>query len=218
MLSAGLISLFSCITPRKGPAKAYKNAAALAPFDALIVPGIPYNGRNWDSIMKGRVLWSWILYKNGYVKNVIYSGGAVYTPYQEAVVMGLYARELGIPEANIFYDTLARHSVENVFYSYLLAQRQGFKSIALGTDPFQSVSLRSFTRKRFETPIYHLPFITDSLEVYNNLHPRIDATPAKITTAWSSIKDQESFFKRLGGTLGRKIDWSPYPKRVVGSL
>lgn len=218
MLSAGIISLFSCITPKKGPARAYKNAAALVPFDVLIVPGIPYDGKDWDSVMKGRVLWSWILYKNGYVKNVIYSGGAVYTPYKEAIVMGLYARELGIPEENIFHDTLAKHSVENVFYSYLLAQQLGFKTIALGTDPFQSWSLRSFTRKRFDSPIYHLPFVVDTMVVYNKVHPRIDASPAKVTSPWSSIKEQESFFKRFGGTMGRQIDWSRFPNRKVGPL
>lgn len=218
MIAAGIISLFSCITPKRKAARAYKNAAALVPFDALIVPGIPYDGKNWDSIMKGRVLWSWILYKNGYVKNVIYSGGAVYTPYKEAVVMGLYARELGIPEEHIFHDTLAKHSVENVFYSYLLAQQLGFKTIALGTDPLQSGLLGSFTRKRFASPIYHLPFVVDTMMVYNNVHPRIDESPAKVPPPWSSIKEQESFFKRLGGTIGRQIDWSRYPGGKVGPL
>lgn len=218
MLLSGIISLFSCITPRKGPARAYRNAKELAPFDAVIIPGIPYNGTNWDSVMKARVLWSWILYKNGYTKNVIYSGAAVYTPYQEAIVMGLYGEQLGIPKEHIFYDTIARHSTENVFYSYLLAQKLGFKSLALATDPFQSFLLRSFTRKRFDSPIYHLPFVIDSLAVYNGINPVINPDTAKIKTGWSSIKEQESLRTRLRGTLGKTIDWKPYPNRKVGAL
>ena len=154
MLAGILLSVWSCITPRKGPARDYKQAAVSIPFDAVIIPGIPYNGLGWDSVMKARVLWSWILYKNGYAKNIIYSGGAVYTHYKEALIMGLYAQKLGIPKEHIFYDTLAKHSTENVYYSYLLAKRLGFKTLALGTDPFQSFMLRGFTRNGL-----HHPFI-----------------------------------------------------------
>ena len=213
-----IISLMSCITPRKGPARAYVNARALAPFDVVVIPGIPYDGQGWDSVMKARVLWSWILYKNGYAKNVIYSGAAVYTPYKEALVMGMFGEKLGIPKEHIFYDTLAKHSTENVYYSYLLAKELGFKTIALGTDPFQSWLLRSFTRKRFGSPIYHLPFVTDSLAVYNNIHLKIDVTSIKMGNGWTSIKSQESFRKRFRGTLGKTIDWSQYENGKLAPL
>jgi hypothetical protein len=212
-----LISIVSCITPRKGPQRAYNNAKALAPFDAIIVPGIPYKGAAWDSVMKARVIWSYILYKNGYAKNVIYSGAAVYTKYKEAIVMGLYGQALGIPKEHIFYDTLAKHSTENVYYSYLLAKRHGFKTLALATDPFQSLLLRGMTRKRFETPIYHIPFITDSLKVYRNINPRINARPAKVDN-FVSIKDKESLWSRWMGTLGKDIPWSAYNDGKVDAL
>ncbi len=207
----------ACITPRKGPRKSYTRAATMAPFDAVIIPGIPFNGESWDSVMKARVLWSFILYKNGYAKNIIYSGSAVYTPYYEAKVMGLYGQALGIPAEHIFYDTSAKHSTENVYYSYLIAKGQGFKSIALATDPFQSFMLHRFTRKRFGTPIYHLPFIVDSLAAYNSANPAINARSAKAKN-WTSIKDQESFSERFRGTMGRTIDWSKYPGGKVGAL
>lgn len=212
-----LISIVSCITPRKGPQRAYNNAKALAPFDAIIVPGIPYKGAAWDSVMKARVIWSYILYKNGYAKNVIYSGAAVYTKYKEAIVMGLYGQALGIPKEHIFYDTLAKHSTENVYYSYLLAKRHGFKTLALATDPFQSLLLRGMTRKRFETPIYHIPFITDSLKVYRNINPHINARPAKVEN-FISIKDRESLWSRWMGTLGKDIPWSAYNGGKVDAL
>lgn len=218
MLSASIISLLSCITPRKGPMRAYAKAATLAPFDAVIIPGIPYNGKSWDSVMKARVLWSWILYKNGYAKNIIYSGGAIYTPYVEAKVMGLYGEQLGIPKDHIFYDTLAKHSTENVYYSYLLAQQLGFKSIALGTDPFQALMLRSFTRNRFESPIFHLPFVTDTLAVYNGVNPTINAESCMMPGKWQSIKEQEGFRERFRGTMGKTIDWSAFPNKKVGPL
>jgi hypothetical protein len=214
-----LIILSSCITPRKGPQKQLDNAVAQhMQFDAVIIPGIPFANGSWDSVMKARVVWSWVLYKNGIAKNIIYSGGAVYTPFIEAYVMGLYGQALGIPKQHIYYDTLARHSTENVYYSYKLAKQLGFKSIAFASDPFQSKLLKSFTRKRFETPVYHLPFITDTLKVYQGLAPTIKPLPAFRLDKFESITQSESFMERLRGTLGKDINWDQYKDGKLGPL
>ena len=210
MILSSFLMWMSCITPRRGPARAYLNAADHAPFDAIIVPGIPYDGHAWDSVMKARVIWAWVLYKNNYAKNVIFSGAAVYTPYKEAHIMGLFAEKMGIPAEHIFYDTLAQHSTENVYYSYLLAKELGFKSIALATDPFQSWMLRSYTRKRFGTPIYHLPFVTDTLAVYNSVQLKISSKKYREPDNWLSIKQREKFRQRFRGTLGKSIDWTKH--------
>ena len=212
-----MLWMAACSVPRKGARIAYAEAQRLIPFDAVIVPGIPFNGKSWDSVMKARVLWSYILYKNGYVKNVIYSGAAVYTPYIEARVMGLYGKALGIPAAHIFYDTQAHHSTENVYYSYLLAKEQGFKTLLLGTDPFQSFMLKGFTRKRFGSPIYHVPFMVDSLAAYNNAAPVIDASVARVK-AWESIVDKQTMLSRMKGTLGKSIPWHQYKGGKVSAL
>ena len=212
-----LVQLISCVSSKKTPQRELAKAESLKPFDAVIVPGVPFKKGSWDSVMKARVIWSYILYKNGYTKNVIYSGSSVYSPYYEGIIMGLYAEKLGIPRSHIYYETHARHSTENVYYSYLLAKEHGFKSIALATDPFQSSLLRGFTRKRFETPIYHIPFITDSLAQYNHLNPTIDPTPAQ-STNFVSITKQEGFFRRLQGTMGKDIKWSQYKNGKVDAL
>ncbi|HTN45022.1 MAG TPA: YdcF family protein [Flavipsychrobacter sp.] len=202
----------------KSAARQFARVKNYTPVDVLIIPGIPFENGEWEQVMKGRVIWSWILYKNGYVKNVIYSGDAVYSPYKEAIIMGLYAQQLGIPKEHIFYETQARHSTENVYYSYLLAQKKGFKTIALGTDPyFQSPLLKSFTKRRFETYIHHIPFVRDSLKAYEQLNPVIDPTPAKVND-FSSIMHQENFRTRLKGTLGKDIDWKQYKDGRVGAL
>ena len=200
-----------CISFKKRPKKDLIAASYIKPLDVIIVPGIPFKNGTWDSIMKARVIWSYILYKDGYAKNIIYSGSSVYSPYYEGIIMGLYAQQLGIPKDHIFYETRARHSTENIFFSYIVAREHGFKSIGLATDPFQSSLLRSFTRKRFGTHIYHMPFVRDSLAVYNHLHPTIDPTTAKATGDFISITNNESFWQRLRGTLGKDIDWSKYP-------
>lgn len=208
---------FGCITPRKGPQRRLTMAKDFKPFDAIIVPGIPFKRGSWDSVMKARVIWAWVLYKDGYTKNVIFSGAAVYSPYKESVIMGLYAQQLGIPAAHIFYDTLAKHSTENVYYSYLLAQKLGFKSLALATDPFQSFLLRGFTRRRFGSPIYHLPFVVDTLKAYAYLNPKINPQKAEVNH-FVSITQEESFFKRFRGTMGKDIDWNKHEEKMLGPL
>ncbi|MCD6012266.1 MAG: hypothetical protein K0Q79_2128 [Flavipsychrobacter sp.] len=212
-----LLQLFGCFSSQKVPKREIASAALLKPFDAIIVPGIPFKNCEWDTVMKGRVIWAYILYKDGFTKNIIFSGSSVYSPYFESKIMGLYAQKLGIPKEHIFYETEARHSTENVYFSYLLAKKLGFKSLALATDPVQSRLLRGFTRKRFGSPIHHLPFVINTLKEYNHLNPSIDPTSAKAEN-FISITEKESFWQRMRGTLGKDIDWSQYEDGKVGGL
>lgn len=184
-------------------------------YDVAIVPGVPLKNGAWDSIMKSRVLWSVYLYQQHIIKNIIYSGSAVYSPYYEAISMGLYAQQLGVPPAHIFYDTLALHSTENVYYSYLIAQKNHFKSIALVTDPFQSILLRRFTKKRFKTPIKHLPIDYNIIQKTNYLNPIINAEIA-YKKGFTSILQTQSFRKRWRGTRGKNIQFGK--KRKLSAL
>lgn len=177
-------------------------------FDAIIVPGVPLKNGSWDSVMKARVLWSVYLYQHHYTKNIIYSGSSVYTPFYEAKVMGLYAMKLGVPAEHIFYDTLAKHSTENVYYSYKLAKHLHFKSLALATDPFQSVMLNSFTKRRFASFIQHIPVKFDLIRSMNVASIDIDSKLA-FNPSFQSIMSDETLINRLKGTLGRQIDYGP---------
>ncbi|GAB3010018.1 hypothetical protein GCM10027051_09280 [Niabella terrae] len=207
-----------CVSYRKRPTKLYSQMVeGHKVYDAGIVPGVPFKNGQWDSVMKGRVLWADFLYKKGIVRNLIFSGGAVYSPYYEARIMGLYAMQLGIPEAHIFYETQAEHSTENIYYSYELARKQGFKSIALLTDPFQSSLTKRFTRKRFATPIGHLPFLVDTIRALNHINVQIDPAPAYVS-GFKSIVEREGWFKRLRGTMGAFIPWEHRTGRKADPL
>ncbi|MCH5598756.1 YdcF family protein [Niabella ginsengisoli] len=120
--------------------------------------------------------------------------------------MGLYAQQLGIPDTNIFYETKAEHSTENIYYSYELARDKGFKTIALVTDPFQSSLTKRFTRRRFATPIQHIPFMVDTLKKLNGNDYTIDPVTA-FESDFKSILDRENWFRRFRGTLGAFIPW-----------
>jgi vancomycin permeability regulator SanA len=154
--------------------------------------------------MKGRVLWATYLYRKGYTKNIIFSGGAVYSPYYEAKIMALYGAALGIPEKNIFVDTIAEHSTENIYYSYKVARKHGFEKIAVATDPFQSANLMGFTKRKFKLKIDHIPFVEDSLRVMSDLNPKINPESAKVKN-FKSILTTQSRFYRFKGTLGKNI-------------
>jgi vancomycin permeability regulator SanA len=205
MLTLGcLIFLSSCVFIRPSPEKLYRRAVAKQPYDVAIVPGSPYDGKEWTRTMKGRVLWAVYLYKKGIVKNIIFSGAATYTPYVEAKVMALYAESLGVPRQNIFIEDIAEHSTENVYYSYHLAKKLGFTKLAVATDPFQYRMLMGFSNRRFKLPIDQIPFVVDSLATIDDVNPLIDASNARVNN-FRSIVDKQSRIYRFRGTAGLNI-------------
>ncbi|MEJ0106772.1 MAG: YdcF family protein [Bacteroidota bacterium] len=208
---AFILILSSCFYSGKAAKRLLRQAAAADPYDIIIVPGVPlYNGK-WDRIMKGRVYWSKYLFEKGIAKNIMYSGGSVYSPYYEAEVMKLYAVAIGIPEENIFTEKKAEHSTENAYYSYKYAGRLGFKRIALASDPFQTRTLRGYVRKKISRNIGFIPFIKDTLKAMEPLmtDPEIDYAKA-FNKDFISIKKRDSFWRRLRGTLRGNIDTAAY--------
>jgi uncharacterized SAM-binding protein YcdF (DUF218 family) len=196
--------LGSCSFFRPLPGKLYKRALKNKPYDVVIVPGTPYDGKYWDTKMKGRVIWADYLIKNGFAKKVIFSGGAVYTPYVEAKVMALYAEALGTPKECILIEDQAQHSTENIYNSYIMAKKLGYTKIAVASDPFQSNLLMGFTKRRFKLPIAHIPFVIKILKDIDDVHPTINAEPAKVEN-FKPITETQSFWYRLRGTRGKHI-------------
>ncbi len=193
-----ILSLSSCSK------YAYKLAAKHGPYDAIIVPGVPFNGKEWEDVMKMRVYWSYLLFQRGVANNIIYSGSAVYTPYYEAEIMKLYAVKLGIPEYAIYTDTIAEHSTENVWYSYKLAEKKGFIKVALATDPFQNFVVRKFKRDH-DLNIRAIPIIFQEVDTFMSLEsPKIDPSSAFVKD-FKSIEERESKWKQFKGTLGLNI-------------
>lgn len=180
----------------------YDNAIVEGPYDAIIVPGYPYKGK-WHDIMKTRIYWSKYLWEKGLAKHIIYSGGAVYSPYVESMIMKQYAIKLGLPEHLIFAETKAEHSTENLFYSYEMARSKGFKKIALATDPIQSFLLQQYAEdKPFD--LEFLPIQYTTLEQLNLTDVKIDPKIA-LKKNFKALPERESFWQRLKGTMGENI-------------
>lgn len=199
-----ILLISGCTFFRPKPATLYKRAITKQPYDVIIVPGVPYNGSDWSIAMKGRVIWANYLITKGIAKNVIFSGGAVYTPYVEAKIMALYAEVLGTPKDHIFIEDQAQHSTENIYNSYHLAKKMGFTKMAVASDPYQSNLLMGFTKRRFKLNIDHIPFVIDTLSKFDNVFPKINPAPAFISN-FKPITETQSFFHRLRGTRGKNI-------------
>lgn len=157
--------------------------------------------------MKGRIYWSKFLYDRGLTRNIIFSGAAVYSPYVEAEIMVQYAVALGIPKEHIYSETRAEHSTENVYYSYKLAGKLGFKTIAIASDPFQTRLLRKFTRNKVSNTIGLIPMVMDSIAALEPEMKDPEINPEKAYQMdFVNIKNREGFWKRWRGTLGKNID------------
>ncbi len=212
LIWAGFIfCLYSCSYTGKATRKLLQEAEKSGPYDIIIVPGYPFENGEWSRIIKGRIYWSKYLYDKGIARNIMYSGGAVHTPYQEAEIMAMYARALGIPAEHIYTEIKAEHSTENIYYGYKLALKQGFQKVALASDPFQSRMLRSYTRKRVSKNIAVIPMVTDTLRA---LEPTMTDPVIDFEKAYDRnfipLKKRESFWKRLRGTIKGNIDPAAY--------
>lgn len=200
------LGLSSCLWFRPGPNKLTRRALkANEQYDAVIVPGVPFNAPFWDMTMKMRVIWATHLYKKGLTKNLIMSGSSVYSPYVESKIMKLYAVGLGVPEQHVYTEEKAEHTTENLWYSFKLGKALGFNKIALATDPFQNRLIYRFGKKRIKE-LHYLPVIIDTLKTLPHDTPRIDYHPLKIEN-FVPLPERESRWERLRGTWGKHINY-----------
>lgn len=214
-----IILLTNCkFTPKKYYAQVKENNTT---FDAIIVPGVPFieKDSSWSKIMEWRVHWAKKLYDEGITKNIIFSGGAVYTQYTECKIMKLYAIEMGIPEKHIFLDSLAEHSTENVYYSYYVAKHHNFENIAVATDPYQTRIVKSFVKnmnERLNINIQLIPIMLNKIIPKQKEQYSIDFQQAK-SENFINITETQSFRQRWKGTLGKNIDWNTVPNAYTSS-
>lgn len=197
---------FSDNTTRK-----YLVAASGKTYDMIVVPGVPFYERGWDSTMKARVYWSKYLYDRGIAKNIMYSGSSVSSPYYEGEIMAMYAIALGIPKEHVFSETKAEHSTENLYYSYYKSQKLGFVNIALATDPYQAKQLKRYARVKVNENVGIIPIVFDTLRAMqpSMINPVIDY-PKAFNKDFIPLAQRESFWKRFRGTMGKNIDPDAY--------
>lgn len=203
IIGAVMILMSSCLM---NGTRTFKKNVGTEPFDAIIVPGYPFEDGQWSMIIKLRVYWASYLYKTGVAKNIIFSGSSVYSPYVESKIMSLYAQKLGIPAANIYTEEQAEHSSENLYYSYKMAKRKGFNKVALATDPFQNLFLKSFIKEMGFDDLVSLPVNFQKLKLSEMTTPEIDPSTAFVED-FASLTDRQNSATRKLGTQGKFIKY-----------
>ena len=180
LLCTAVLLLTGCDIIKQQLSAPYIRNLSSAPFDVVIVPGVPFDSGKVSVIYKARLLWVKALFDKGIAKNIIFSGAATHNAYVEGQTMKIMADALGIPTENTFVESSALHSVENVAYSVALAHQLGFKKIAVATDPFQSYYLKHhLADDNFKVAL--LPFSLDSMPVYfKRTLPQVDVTSARV--------------------------------------
>lgn len=174
------------------------------PYDVIIVPGLPYEPDKTNTLFKVRMLWAKALYDKGVARNIIFSGGAVHTCWQEGTVMKTMADSMGIKPANTFAELRAEHSNQNVYYGYKMARQLGFNKVAVATDQFQDFFLSSYIKKRLPQ-VARLPLPVDSFPVYSNMQlPHIDATCARVDS-FIPLNKRKSRIERLRTSWGDEV-------------
>lgn len=200
-------AVFSSCTFSKFAVKQTAKAMKDAPYDVIIVPGVPFEDSAMGRILKARIIWAKQLYDSGVTKNIIFSGGAVYTPYYEGHIMKAYADSMGIPANHTFAEVAAEHSTENVWNSMRMARRMGFTKIALATDPFQTKMIGSFLKKHAkDMALIPINFKTLNSGAYT--FPTIDPQYCVAPKDFVALPEREGFWERLRGTFGKHINYN----------
>ena len=185
------------------PTKCFSAACLKKPYDVIIVPGFPHDSGKVNMVLSERVKWAYYLYKNGYTHNIIFSGSAVHSPYIESKVMKQLAMQLGIEDEHIFTETKAEHTTENLYYSCVLAEQLGFKSIGFATEPAQASFMKPFKRK-FKLNVDFIPVLADSLYPLPIRLKPIDESSAFVPN-FVPLKNREGVIKSLRGTRGHRV-------------
>jgi uncharacterized SAM-binding protein YcdF (DUF218 family) len=82
------------------------------------------------------------LYRQGVARPVIFTGGGASSkrgPGTEASFMADVAVRAGVPRKAVLLEELARHTVENAYYTAALCRARKWKRLVLVTDPYHLV-------------------------------------------------------------------------------
>jgi hypothetical protein len=198
--------LSSCSMIKHHPGKGYATASKTR-YDAVIIPGFPHDGKEWNDVIKFRLLWALHLYENNLSHYFIFSGGAVHSPYNEGYIMAMYASKMGIPKERIIIEPEAEHSSENIYYSLKICEEKGLKKIAIATDPVQGFLLTNYTERIRNTEIDFINIQPRRIRYMKHCdEPSINASLA-LEENFVPLKERKKYWDRKKASLGLHIDY-----------
>ncbi len=117
-------------------------------YDCCMVCGYPAgNDGSVSPIMKSRVEKGIDIYKKGFVKTLLFSGGAVQNEYREAEVMKAYAMGRGVPEEVILTETDSGSTYANMKLSLPIIRRNNIENLIVVTNDWHLRKADHYARK-----------------------------------------------------------------------
>jgi vancomycin permeability regulator SanA len=94
------------------------------------------------------------LYRDGWCRTILVSGGLGKEGHNEAVVMQSYLRDHGIPEQHIFVDRQGTNTYNTARHTAQLLQEHGFQSVIVVTQYFHISRARLALVRFGVSPVY----------------------------------------------------------------
>jgi len=104
--------------------------------DAAIVLGAATWGDQPSPVFRERINHAILLYKEGYVRKIIFTGGrGDSNDYPEAIVARQYALEHAVPEADILIENQSKITEQNLCYANQIAVEHRLERTLIVSDP-----------------------------------------------------------------------------------
>jgi uncharacterized SAM-binding protein YcdF (DUF218 family) len=137
LFSAIVVTAGSIFAAQMIDVYAYSRSGELRHADAAIVLGAAAWGNNPSPVFRERINHAIKLYKDGFCRYVIITGGKGFPSEPgESVIGKKYAMKNGIPEDAILIENYSRSTEENLAYAKRVAGGHGIRSFLLVSDPF----------------------------------------------------------------------------------
>lgn len=114
----------------------YGNVNEIVKADAAIVLGAAVWGDKPSPVFEERINHGIWLYKNGFVDNLIFTGGkGENASLSESSIAKVYAMENSIPGEDIFIEEQSTITQENIQFAAEIAKENNFSSVIVVSDP-----------------------------------------------------------------------------------
>jgi uncharacterized SAM-binding protein YcdF (DUF218 family) len=136
VISLLLISFFVYVLSSAFNIYSFSHVNELTNADAAVILGASIWNDEPSPVFQERINHGIWLYKNGYVKYLIFTGGAgKYSDISEAFVAMNYAIKNSIPAEKIFIEEKSKVTFENIVYARNIIRNKNFSKVIIVSDP-----------------------------------------------------------------------------------
>lgn len=143
------------------------NRVELRAVDCIIVPGARVLAPGQPGpVLRARVTNAIDLYRQGWARAIIFTGGAGESGPVESAEARRLALEGGLPQEHLFTESASHTTVENFVYARRIMAEHGWRSCLVSTDPFHAprclriardLGLDPYPAPAFQSPGYTRP-------------------------------------------------------------